>query len=46
MPEGQHTIRFVYEDDVFKMGAVISGISLLACLIGWFRLKKTSVAVV
>ncbi len=38
--EGQHHIRFVYEDQVFKAGVAISLASLIACAIGWFILKR------
>jgi uncharacterized membrane protein YfhO len=34
VPAGEHRVRLRYEDRMFKIGALISGIALLAILIG------------
>jgi len=35
-PAGKHEIRLAYEDTVFKVGAAISLLTLLAAGFGWF----------
>ena len=39
---GQHDIKLVYEDKVFRIGVIISSVSFLICLIAWFFLKRTA----
>ena len=34
IPEGQHRVRLIYRDRAFEIGAVLSLLALLACLIG------------
>ena len=35
VPAGRHTVRVVYDDHAFRIGAVISGLALLGCMAGW-----------
>jgi hypothetical protein len=38
VPSGRHKIHLFYQDRAFEIGAAISGIAWLGCLIGLFRL--------
>jgi hypothetical protein len=40
VPGGRHHVRVVYQDRAFYAGAVISGLALLGCLIGWWMLRS------
>jgi hypothetical protein len=40
VPGGKHTVRLVYRDDALMVGAVTTALSLLACLVFWFRNKR------
>jgi hypothetical protein len=37
VPGGKHTVRLVYRDDALMAGAGTTAVSLLACLVFWFR---------
>ena len=37
VPAGRHEITFRYEDKMFQLGALISGLTLLGCLAGLFE---------
>ena len=39
VPAGRHELRLDYVDRRFRLGAVISGVSLLFCGLGWFLLR-------
>lgn len=41
VPAGKHVVRLQYDDRHFKFGAIISGGTLLASLLGWFLLRRT-----
>jgi uncharacterized membrane protein YfhO len=43
---GQHLIRFVYEDTAFRIGMMISFVSLVLCVVGCFLLKQKRSAAV
>jgi uncharacterized membrane protein YfhO len=40
VPAGQHQVTLAYEDRQFRRGAFISGITLLVCVVTWFRQRK------
>jgi hypothetical protein len=40
IPVGQHHVRLVYADAMFRIGAVISVGSLVLCGLAWWRLRK------
>jgi hypothetical protein len=40
VPQGKHHVRLDYVDSAFYAGALISGLSLLVCLVGWVRSPK------
>lgn len=44
VPAGRHQVSLVYEDNVFRLGVVISLVTLLVCTVLWFRLRKQPVA--
>jgi hypothetical protein len=35
VPAGRHQVRLVYEDRLFRRGAIVSGLTLLGCLVFW-----------
>jgi len=35
VPGGRHRVRLIYQDRAFHLGAMISGVALLVCLLGW-----------
>jgi hypothetical protein len=37
VPAGKHEVKLVYEDDKFICGCIVSLISLIACVVLWFR---------
>ncbi len=37
IPMGSHRVTLVYEDRQFQLGALISGITLVGCVLLWFR---------
>ena len=39
VPVGRHPILLVYEDRVFHVGALISGLTLLGCAVSWRRTR-------
>jgi hypothetical protein len=41
VPAGHHQLKLVYQDDSFRLGAVISGLSVLVCALVWRREKAT-----
>lgn len=43
VPAGRHKIHFAYEDRAFKIGATISILAWLLCLIGLFRLPAKKI---
>jgi hypothetical protein len=46
VPVGQHQVTFVYEDEMFKNGAIVSLVTLLVAGTAWFFLKrKTQISV-
>jgi hypothetical protein len=36
VPAGKHRLNLVYEDSVFRWGAVVSLLTMLVCAVGWF----------
>ena len=45
VPAGEHRVQLVYEDTNLKVGAVLSGVGLLACAVLWLlahRRKNTA----
>ena len=40
IPAGDHQVRFVYEDDRFRLGLLISAASVLVWVGAWFALKR------
>jgi hypothetical protein len=40
VPSGVHTVRLVYEDRQWRLGAIISTGTLLVCGLGWLRLRR------
>ena len=45
LPAGHHEVKLVYEDRRFKLGAVISIITLAGCVAGWFWMRKSGSSV-
>jgi uncharacterized membrane protein YfhO len=41
IPAGKHHVIVTYRDQAFRTGIVISGISLLGCLVAWWRCGRT-----
>ena len=39
VPSGKHRVRLAYHDRALALGALISGVCLLACLAGWWLSK-------
>jgi hypothetical protein len=40
VPGGRHHVRLIYQDRAFHLGAMISGVALVVCLLGWlFRAR-------
>jgi hypothetical protein len=39
-PAGKHRILLVYKDKALRVGSAISVASILACMIGWVRMRK------
>jgi hypothetical protein len=39
VPVGQHEVALIYQDRLFSVGALVSGISLLACIGAWLWLR-------
>jgi hypothetical protein len=39
-PAGTHELKLIYEDEMFRWGSVLSGISLCACAVGWLVLGR------
>ncbi len=42
VPAGKSQVRMVYEDHNFILGAMISGLTLLTCLVGWFLWRSNA----
>ena len=40
VPAGKHHVALVYRDRAFHIGAVISGLSALLCVLGWLRARS------
>jgi hypothetical protein len=40
VPQGRHDVRLVYKDRAFEVGAVVSMVSLFACLLSCFYFRK------
>jgi hypothetical protein len=40
VPAGRHHIRLAYVDWAFRVGAMVSLVTLMACLAGWMRMAK------
>jgi uncharacterized membrane protein YfhO len=40
VPAGQHSVKLVYEDRSFRIGAVISGFSVFVCAVTWIGSRK------
>lgn len=44
VPAGKHEVRFVYEDKTFRLGLIISLVTLGVVLLAWFFVKKNASA--
>jgi hypothetical protein len=42
LPAGPSRVRLFYDDHSFKLGAALSGATLLLCALGWVREKKNT----
>ncbi len=40
VPAGRHRVEIIYQDRRFELGCVISGLSLIGCLMVWVLLRK------
>jgi len=40
VPRGQHHVQLVYQDNALCWGAVISSLTLIGCILSWFRLRS------
>ena len=41
IPAASHQVKLVYEDRRFQLGALISGATMLGCVLLWFRKPKS-----
>jgi len=42
VPAGRHQVKLSYQDQNFKIGAIISGVTLAFCIVYWVRKRSTS----
>ena len=41
LPAGRRRVRLVYRDTAFEVGAAVSALTLLGCVVGWWRARRT-----